>query len=117
QPAEALASGAPLVLEEMTFREAQQVGAAFHALDADLRRHRQQLETLVAERTGQLEKSRTQLETLYASAPVGLSYVDNELRIVRINDYLAALNARPVTEHLGCHIGDMIADPETRRLV
>jgi PAS domain S-box-containing protein len=116
-PAQALASGAPLVLEEMTFREAQQVGDAFQSLDADLRRHRQHLETLVAERTSQLEKSRAQLETLYATAPVGLSYVDNELRIVRINDYLAAINARPVTEHLGCHIGDMIPDPDVRRMV
>ena len=116
-PAEALASGAPFELEEMTFREAEQVGQAFRALDADLRRHRQQLETLVAERSGQLEKSRSQLETLYATAPVGLSYVDNELRIVRINDYLAAINALPVTEHLGRHIGEVIADPEARRLV
>ena len=117
RPAEALASGAPFELEDMTFREAQQVGNAFLALDADLRRHRQQLETLVAERTSQLEKSRSQLETLYATAPVGLSYVDNELRIVRINDYLAAINALPVTEHLGRHIGEVVADPEARRLV
>ena len=117
QPAQALASGAPMELGDMTFREAEQVAAAFRSLELDLLRHRQELETLVAERTGQLEKSRAQLETLYATAPVGLSYVDRELRIVRINDYLAALNARPVTAHLGCHIAEVIADPEARRLV
>jgi PAS domain-containing protein len=55
-------------------------------------------------------KNRAQLETLYASAPVGLSYVDAELRVVRINDYLAALNQQPVAAHLGHHIGDMIPD-------
>jgi PAS domain S-box-containing protein len=116
-PAQALASGAPFKLENMAFREAQQISAAFGTLEAELQRHRQQQEILVADRTAQLEKSRAQLETLYATAPVGLSYVDSELRIVRINDYLAAINALPVTAHLGRHFGDVIRDPDVRRAV
>ncbi|MES2349063.1 MAG: hybrid sensor histidine kinase/response regulator, partial [Pseudomonadota bacterium] len=74
-PAQALASGAPFSLPALTFREAEAVGAAFRALEDDLRRHHEELEQLVAERTVQLEKNRAQLETLYATAPVGLSYV------------------------------------------
>jgi two-component system sensor histidine kinase/response regulator len=116
-PAQALASGAPFSLPEMTFREAESVAQAFHALEGDLKRHRHELESLVDERTSQLEKNRSQLETLYATAPVGLSYVDAELRVVRINDYLAALNAQKVVAHLGRHIADMIPDDEVRNAV
>jgi two-component system sensor histidine kinase/response regulator len=107
-PAQALANGTPFALETMTFREADEVGQAFRALEADLRRYHLNLETLVADRTSQLEKSRAQLETLYATAPVGLSYVDSELRFIRINEYLAALNERKVTQHLGRHVSEMI---------
>ncbi|MET0265050.1 MAG: PAS domain-containing protein [Duganella sp.] len=114
-PAEALASGKPFTLEAMTFREAEAVAHAFNALEADLQAHRHELEKLVAERTGQLEKSRSQLETLYATAPVGLSYVDSELRIIRVNDFQAALSGEKVVAHLGRHIGDMIRDAELRR--
>ncbi|WP_229211392.1 MULTISPECIES: PAS domain-containing protein [unclassified Duganella] len=116
-PAQALASGSPFTLGALTFREASEVGQAFLALEGDLRRNQAQLEQLVAERTMQLEKNRAQLETLYATAPVGLSYVDNELRFVRLNDYLAALNDQPVIAHLGRHVGEMIPDPEVRRSV
>ncbi|MEV4781026.1 PAS domain-containing protein [Burkholderia sp. LMU1-1-1.1] len=114
-PAEALASGAPFTVQPMSFREAQAVADAFHALEDDLRAHRHELEKLVDERTTQLEKSRAQLETLYATAPVGLSYVDSELRVIRINDYMAALNGQKVVAHLGRHVGDMIADADVRQ--
>ncbi|HEX8405183.1 MAG TPA: response regulator [Duganella sp.] len=113
-PAEALAAGAAFTVEPMSFREAQAVADAFVALEADLRAHRHGLQELVAERTAQLEKSRAQLETLYATAPVGLSYVDSELRVIRINDYMAALNAQKAGAHLGRQIADMIADPALR---
>lgn len=116
-PAQALAGGGAFVMPAATFREADMVARALLAVEGDLRRHRQELESLVSERTSQLEKNRAQLETLYATAPVGLSYVDPELRVVRINDYLAALNQQPVRAHLGHHIGDMIPDDIVRRAV
>jgi PAS domain S-box-containing protein len=113
-PAEALAGGRPFKLEPMTFREADAVAQAFNALETNLRAHRHDLEKLVAERTVQLEKSRTQLETLYATAPVGLSYVDNELRVIRVNDFLATLTGESVVAHIGRHIADLITDPALR---
>jgi PAS domain S-box-containing protein len=116
-PAQALASGKPFAMPETTFHEAEMVADALGALEGDLLRHSQQLESLVAERTSQLEKNRAQLETLYATAPVGLSYVDAELRVLRINDYLAALNQQKVVAHLGRHIGDMIPDDTVRSSV
>ncbi len=115
--AQSLAAGQPFGLGGMGFREAGQIAQAIQALQGNLRRHQARLESQVAERTAQLEKNRTQLETLYATAPVGLSYVDAELRYVRLNEFLAALNRQPVVAHLGRHVADMIADPDLRREV
>jgi PAS domain S-box-containing protein len=42
-----------------------------------------------------------QLNTIYASAPVGLCFVDRELRYVSINDALAAMNGHPAEYHIG----------------
>ena len=116
-PAQALASGAPLALASTGCRETEAVADALRALEVDLLRHRHQLESLVRQRTAALERSSALLETVYATAPVGLSYVDPQLRVVRINDYLAAVNGRPVEQHLGRPIADMIADPQARRTV
>ncbi|MYN47473.1 PAS domain-containing protein [Pseudoduganella sp. FT93W] len=115
--AQALAAGQPFGLGDMGFREAGQIAHAIQSLQGNLRRHQARLESQVAERTAQLEKNRTQLETLYATAPVGLCYVDAELRYVRLNEFLAALNRQPVVAHLGRHVADMIADPDLRREV
>jgi PAS domain-containing protein len=115
--AQALAAGQPYTLGSMGFLEAGQIAHAIQSLQGNLRRHQARLESQVAERTAQLEKNRSQLETLYATAPVGLSYVDAELRYVRLNEFLAALNRQPVVAHLGRHVADMIADADLRREV
>ncbi|MES2263238.1 MAG: diguanylate cyclase [Pseudomonadota bacterium] len=78
----------------MAFKEAGEVGA-------ELLRHRRHLERLVDERTAQLEKSNRLLEVVYATAPVGLSFVDADLRYVMVNQHLAAINGRAVRDHIG----------------
>lgn len=109
-PALALASGAPVEVPMAAFREARQIGDTLLQLDRDLRRHRQDLERVVEERTAQLENSNALLETIYATAPVGLSFVDTRLRILMINDYLAALNGLPVNDHIGRRFDEVIND-------
>jgi PAS domain S-box-containing protein len=42
-----------------------------------------------------------ELESLYRNAPIGLAYVDRELRYVRVNDVLAEMNALTPPEHIG----------------
>jgi PAS domain S-box-containing protein len=42
-----------------------------------------------------------QIEAIYASAPVGLCFVDAEQRFININDRLAEINDKSVEEHLG----------------
>lgn len=47
------------------------------------------------------ESSLVLLEALLASAPVGIAFLDGDLRIVRVNDALAAVLGRPVEECIG----------------
>lgn len=110
RPAQALADGTPLDMPRLAFQEAQQLGDTLLQLERNMTRHRQDLERLVEERTAQLENSNALLETIYATAPVGLSFVDTRLRILMINDYLAAFNGMPVNEHIGRRFDEVIHD-------
>jgi hypothetical protein len=58
------------------------------------------------------EKARTVavLDTVFRGAPIGLAFVDRELRFVRVNDALAALSGAPVDAHLGRSVGDVLGD-------
>jgi PAS domain S-box-containing protein len=51
-----------------------------------------------------------ELETLYRAAPVGLCLVDRDLRYVRINERLAAINGKPPGEHIGRKIREIIPE-------
>ena len=49
-----------------------------------------------------------ELEQLYDHAPVGLCFMDCELRFVRINKQMAAINGAPVEAHIGRTLRDII---------
>ncbi|MDN2697733.1 PAS domain-containing protein [Janthinobacterium sp. SUN073] len=111
---QALAQGKPLLSNKHADRESADMAAALGALERDLRRHRTQLESLVAERTLALEKSTRLLETVYATAPIGMLFVGLDLRIVMINHYLAAIHGASATQHLGRPVGAMLFDDAVR---
>jgi PAS domain S-box-containing protein len=100
-PAAALGRGEPVQVPAMSIREAQAVADALDGVGGELQRYRQDLASLVAERTAELERSNALLETVYASAPVGLCFMDRNLRFVMVNDYLAEINAVPAADHIG----------------
>jgi PAS domain S-box-containing protein len=54
------------------------------------------------------ERSRGLLDTLFASAPVGLGFFDTELRCVRVNEALAAIDGLPVDEHPGRPLAELL---------
>src|SRR4051812_48111506 len=54
------------------------------------------------------ERSRGLLDTLFASAPVGLGFFDTELRCVRVNEALAAINGLPVDDHPGRPLAELL---------
>jgi serine phosphatase RsbU (regulator of sigma subunit)/PAS domain-containing protein len=53
------------------------------------------------------ERSLGLLDTLFATAPVGLAFLDVEQRYVRVNPALAAMNDAPVGDHLGRRVTDV----------
>jgi PAS domain S-box-containing protein len=101
--------------------------------DKQLGEIRGQLEIRVQERTAELAKvnealreseARAQrqlveLEQVYETAPVGLCFVNTELRYVRINERLAAINGAPVSYHVGRSIRDIspLAAPTIEPLI
>ena len=58
------------------------------------------------------EKARTiaLLDTVFRGTPIGLAFVDRELRFVRINDALAALNRTTVEAHLGRTVAEVLGE-------
>lgn len=51
-----------------------------------------------------------ELEAVYRTAPVGLCLIDTNLRFVRINEKLAEMHGRPVEDHIGRELGEILPD-------
>src|SRR5436190_19529597 len=58
----------------------------------------------------QAERSLALLDTLFATAPVGLAFLDRDLRYVRVNAALAAINGRAPEEHVGERIQEVLPE-------
>src|SRR4029079_4459466 len=56
------------------------------------------------------------VDAVYATAPVGLAFIDTEMRYVRINEALAAINGRDVSEPLGRTVREVLDDPLRTRV-
>ena len=110
EPAAALGRGEALVIPPLAIREAATVARALGKVEGELQQYRAGLESLVAERTNELQRSSAMLATVYATAPVGLAFLDRSLKIVMINDYLAAVNALPASAHIGRTLPDLLGE-------
>ncbi|MBW3586506.1 MAG: PAS domain-containing protein, partial [Cyanobacteria bacterium 0813] len=51
-----------------------------------------------------------EIEAIYASAPIGLCFIDTELRFVRINDRLAEINGVPAAAHIGKTLREILPE-------
>ncbi|MEG4518280.1 MULTISPECIES: PAS domain-containing protein [unclassified Microcoleus] len=51
-----------------------------------------------------------EIEAIYASAPIGLCFLDNELRFVRLNDWLAEINGVPAAAHIGKTLREILPE-------
>jgi len=59
------------------------------------------------------ERALAKLESLLATSPVGIAFLDRDLRYIRINEALAAIHGRAATEHVGRSIHDILPDAVT----
>ena len=57
-----------------------------------------------------LQRQLQELEATYASAPVGLCVLDTDLRWVRLNDRMAAMNGLPAEAHIGKSARELLPD-------
>ncbi len=73
------------------------------------------LDARMREQTAVLEQRLTELEILYAQVPLGLGFLNSDLRFLRANDHLAAMNGIPTEAHIGRRFGELVpkdlADP------
>jgi PAS domain S-box-containing protein len=81
------------------------LGAVLVFRDISARRQR---EEALREAGRRRDEALAQLDSLLANAPVGFAFYDRELRYVRINDFLAALNGVPAAAHLGRCIHEIV---------
>ena len=57
-----------------------------------------------------LRKSETLLNALLACLPIGLAFLDRDLRYIHANEALAAINGLPLNEHLGRTLWDVLPE-------
>jgi PAS domain S-box-containing protein len=72
---------------------------------------RTRMEQILRENEARAQGELAELEHIYDTAPVGLCLLGADLRYLRINERLAAMNGVPACEHLGRSIWDVM--PET----
>jgi len=61
----------------------------------------------------QAERSLALLDTLFGTAPVGLAFLDRDLRYVRVNAALAEINGLSVDEHLGRSLQEVLPEADS----
>jgi PAS domain S-box-containing protein len=89
--------------------KAQEAGRRQRMLEQEIVRRRKLEESLV--RSQRAVKSQlTEIEGIYATAPVGLCFVDRDLRFVRVNQELAEIHGIPVEEHIGKSVQEVVPE-------
>ncbi len=110
------------LLQQLQLRQLELEVRNKELLDAKaaLRQLNAALQQTVAEQTAALSSSELllakqfdELEQVYRTAPVGLAYLDRDLRYVRVNDLLAAMNGKTAAEHIGRTPAEIIPDIAT----
>jgi PAS domain S-box-containing protein len=56
------------------------------------------------------QESLAVVDAVFAAAPVGLAFMDTNLRYVRVNEALAAMNGLPSEEHFGRTLRDVLGE-------
>ena len=57
-----------------------------------------------------LKEAYALLETFFDSATVGMAYHDRQMRFLRINQVLADINGKPVEDHLGLPVNEVLPE-------
>jgi PAS domain S-box-containing protein len=75
----------------------------------DLSQHVEQVRVL-REAERRAAEALSTLETLQASAPIGLGFVDRDLRVVHVNEMLAAISGSRVEDQIGKRVAEVVPE-------
>jgi PAS domain S-box-containing protein len=62
------------------------------------------------EKNNLINSQLSEIETLYRTAPIGLAYLDSNLRYVRVNDCLAEINGVAAEKHIGHTLREILPE-------
>jgi signal transduction histidine kinase/HAMP domain-containing protein len=82
-----------------TLNEVGELTSGFNIMVSELRE----------QRTG-LNDTLALLDSMLANAPVGFAFYDQEFRYVRLNQYLADIHQRSISDHLGRKVSDIFPE-------
>ncbi|MEG4999943.1 PAS domain S-box protein [Microcoleus sp. B4-D4] len=71
---------------------------------------RKQAQNQLQENEIRIRRQLAELDLVYNTTPVGISFVDTNLRYIRINKCLAQINGRSITDHIGRTIREAIPE-------
>lgn len=71
---------------------------------------RKQAEEKLSQSQALVQRQLSEIEAIYQTAPIGLAILDRDLRYVRINQRLAAINGIAIDDHLGRTIREIVPD-------
>ncbi|MEG4810019.1 PAS domain S-box protein [Microcoleus sp. F8-D3] len=96
----------PILIGGGTLQGCQDKGALF-VLDIT---DRKQAQNQLRENEIRIRRQLAELDLVYNTTPVGLCFVDTNLRYIRLNECLAAINGRSIAEHLGRTVREVIPE-------
>jgi len=97
--------------------------AVDRAIAASVARYAAEAEAQARSVAHERERVLGKLESLLAASPIGIGFVDRELRFLRINDALAAIHGRSAADHIGKTLREVVPskapalEPVLRRIV
>ena len=71
---------------------------------------RKQAQNQIRENEIRIGRQLAEIDLVYNTTPVGLSFVDTNLRYIRINKCLAAINGRTIADHIGRTVREAIPE-------
>ncbi|MGB7894292.1 MAG: PAS domain S-box protein [Microcoleus sp.] len=71
---------------------------------------RKQAQNQLRENEIRIRRQLAELDLVYKTTPVGLCFVDTNLRYIRLNECLAAINDRSIAEHIGRTVREVIPE-------
>ncbi|MFH7026693.1 MAG: PAS domain S-box protein [Heteroscytonema crispum UTEX LB 1556] len=71
---------------------------------------RKQAEIELQQSEETVRRQLAEIEAIYAYAPIGLCFVDTNLKFIRINEYLAEIDGMSVSEHIGRTLREVLPE-------